>query len=169
MSDIWIPVHQVVHFLEERVLPLPTCKTLPIIVSLAPAALLLGNVFSGLSKTFPFSKFGWLQRMWRSEPQDLHEIVRFLQNIAIVLWASWALQQHGSSGRRCPLDFVADRVVSESARKSINHSITEGRKGYLEAGHEIALSSGYNHNQTSHQIDTEMRRRGTREARRAQL
>ena len=162
--SLWVTLQHAVHVLEEFALPFPTSRTVLMVSAVAvPIVVLLHDASDKWVPKTQLPILTWFRREWRKDPRTKTDHVVLLRNVVIFAWAAAMLHDNPDASRRCAFDFVADRIASETARKTVNTAITTSRKAAFEAAQEIVAGTGLNESKVGQQMDAEIRRRAARE------
>lgn len=158
-------ISHAIHSMEQMNIQLPTSKSMLIAgaVGIPLAVLLHDTADLWLPTSFNIPVLSWFQRKWIQDPDEKKSHLRIFRNAVIFGWIVCALSE--GEPKFQPVDYVADRVLSSSARRSLTNDILESRKIALQATHAVFGEAAFDEANARQQRDAALRRRYSQEVR----
>lgn len=163
----WLELSNIIHNLEEAKVPLPSSKAFLTATLIGiPVSVLLHDT----SKYWlPKKKLGripivsWFARKWSEDPEAKYTHLRILRNCIVFGWFACVMGE--KEYRELPIDYVADRVSSTSARRVVNSEIMKSRQEVFSAAGQVVGQEAFDGAKAAQQRDAALRRRHTHDSR----
>ncbi|KAH9601385.1 hypothetical protein LSM04_000997 [Trypanosoma melophagium] len=165
MDSVALSVSSLVHRAEALNVPLFRSKTVALTVAMGiPIAVLLHDTSNyWMPTTWQIPIISWFCRKWRQNPEEKRAHLTLARNAIIFLFVAMALGE--GTYYQTPVDYVADRVTSTTARKSFNDHIYKSRQAAFGAATDLVGEEGFNEANVRQQRDTALRRRYVHDSR----
>lgn len=162
----WLSLNNALFSVEEMSITLPSSKTVLLAGAIGiPIAVLLHDTSDyWMPSNFSIPVLSYFQRKWTQDPQQKKSHLRILRNSLIFGWIVCALQEGDPKFQ--PLDYVAERLQSTSARKSMTNDILTSRHAAFGATHQLIGEAALDEANARQQRDAALRRRQSSESRR---
>lgn len=163
----WLEISNNLHALEEVKIPLPTSKSVLMATAIGiPIAVLLHDTSDyWLPAKFNIPILSWFQRKWTQDRQNKRSHLRILRNALMFAWMVCAIQE--GEPKFLPIDYIAERLTNNTARKSITNDIMQSRRAAFGATHQVIGEAAIDEANARQQRDAALRRRHSQEIRRA--
>ncbi|ORC92032.1 uncharacterized protein TM35_000042460 [Trypanosoma theileri] len=165
MDSVALSVSSFVHRAEALNVPLLRSKTVVLAVAMGiPVAVLLHDTSNyWMPTTWQIPIVSWFCRKWRQNPEEKRAHLTLARNAIIFIFVALALNE--GTYYQTPVDYVADRVTSSTARKSLNEHIRGSRQAAFAAAGDLVGEEGLNEANVRQQRDTALRRRFVHDSR----
>ena len=142
-TEFYLGLTNVLHALEEIPIKVPAPGiTLKAIAIGIPVVVLIHDLSDlWMPKKFSMPILTFFRRRWVNDPNNKAVDLMTFRNLAIFF--AIASIMHGGIPRNAPIDYLADRLTSTSARRSIDREIADQRTSSLEAGNRVMSAHAF--------------------------
>lgn len=163
----WLELSNIIHNLEEVKVPFPSSKAFLITALVGvPVGVLLHDTSSywmPKTKASSLPVVSWFLRKWSEDPENKRTHLRILRNAVVFGWFACVMNE--KDYREVPVDYVADRVSSTSARRVINNEIMKARGEIFSAASQVVGQEAFDGAKAAQQRDAALRRRHAHDSR----
>ena len=159
----WLALNNLVHSAEQMRVPFPSSKAVmwATIIGIPVAVLLHETSDSWLPESTNIPILAWFLRQWAVDGQAKKTHLRIFRNLAVFTWIVAIMAE--KTPMYSPIDYVAGRVLSTNARKSLTEDIYAARRASFGSVPEVLSEEVFDEAVSRQQRDAALRRRQAKE------